>query len=370
MKPEFVKKLDQVHAEIESRLSSGEWKVGDRIPTEAQLSAEFGCSVGTVSKAIARLTASHVGVLERRTRGGTRVMRDIREALETPPSLDLDACAMIFSGEPHEGIWSVVRGFQDAAQSAGRRTVMLTSGKNVRQEAEIIGRLTEFDVKGAVVYPIIPNPADQVLFSQIVLNCSFPIIFADINLPGTGRPAVVIDGFHAGYTMTKHLLDKGVRNVGFLANYAWVNSTRDRYLGYRHAMEEAGIDIHKEWVCLDPNMHPNFSDPMQEPKWIAHEYLEGKDDLQAVVCANDFLALGCLAVAQELGINVPEELKVVGIDNFSMASSSHPPLTTYASPHEEVGRQAFRLLNKMISGTQPDALEYQVRGDIVIRSSS
>ena len=369
MQAESVKKLDQVYAEIESRLVSGKWKVGERIPTESQLAEEFGCSMGTVSKAISRLTHSYAGVLERRTRGGTRVMRDIRESTSGAPSLDLDACAMVFPGEPHEGIWAVVRGFQQAAQAVGRRTVMLTSGPDVRKEAEIIGRLSEFDVKGAVVYPIIPEPRDQVLFAQMVLACRFPIVFADVNLPGVGCPAVIVDGFHAGYTMTRHLIDQGLRKIGFLANYAWVTSTRDRYLGYRRAMEESGIDVNDGWVRLDPAMHPNFSNPMAEPFRIARDYLRGCGDVEGVVCANDFLALGCLGVAKEMGISVPGRLRVVGIDNFSAAANSEPALTTYRSPHEEIGRRSFEILNAQIKGAQPQVLENQVRGEIVVRAS-
>jgi GntR family transcriptional regulator of arabinose operon len=369
MRSKTPTKVDQIYEEIERRLASGHWKVGDRLPTESDLAEEFGCSMGTVSKAIARFTHSYSGVLERRTRSGTQVLKDIRESPSGETSLDLDACAMIFPGEPHDGIWAIVRGFQQAAQAAGRRAVMLTTGPEVRKETEIIGRLAEFDVKGAVVYPIIPEPRDQVVFSQMVLSCRFPVVFADVNLPGVGCPAVMVDGFHAGYTMTRHLLDQGLRKIGFLANYAWVTSTRDRYMGFRHAMEEAGVEVDASWVCLDPAMHPNFGNPMAEPFRIARSYLRGCGDVEGVVCASDYLAVACLGVAREMKIEVPSALRVVGIDGFSVGAQSTPALTTYKSPHGDIGARAFELLNALINGAQPQVLETQLRGELIVRES-
>ncbi len=369
MQAESLNKLDRVYAEIENRLSTGKWAVGDRIPTEAQLAAEFGCSMGTVSKAIARFTHAHAGVLERRTRGGTRVMRDIREGASGANSLDLDACAMVFPGEPHEGIWAVVRGFQKAAQAAGRRTVMLTSGPDVRKEAEIIGRLSEFDVKGAVVYPVMPEPRDQMVFAQMAKACRFPVVFADLNIPGANCPAVIADGFHAGYTATRHLIDGGLKKIGFLANHAWATSMRDRYLGYRRALEEAGLPEVQDWVRLDPVMHPDFANPMAEPYRIARDYLRGSKTVEGVVCANDFLAIGCVGVANELGLTVPDDLRVVGIDNLAASASTVPGLTTYAIPNERIGERAFTVLNDLIQGRHPPVQETLMRGELVVRRS-
>lgn len=370
MQEKSPSKLDHVYEEIEGRLSTGQWQVGDRLPTESALAKEFGCSMGTVSKAIARFTHAYAGVLERRTRNGTHVVKDIRDNVSGAASLDLDACAMVFPGEPHEGIWGIVRGFQKAAQSAGRRVVMLTSGPEVRKEAEIIGRLSEFNVKGAVVYPIIPEPRDQIVFSQMVLSCRFPVVFVDVNLPGVGCPSVLVDGFHAGYTMTRHLLDQGLRQIGFLANYAWVTSTRDRYMGYRRAMEEADLEIEDSWVCLDPAMHPNYSNPMAEPFRIARSYLRGCGRVEGVVCASDYLALACLGVAKEFKIQVPSELKVVGINGSSAGGQSTPALTTYLSPREQIGACAFEQLNALIAGAQPPVLEIQLRGELLVRESA
>lgn len=365
MQVENQSKLDLVHDVIEKRIIDGEWHIGDQIPTETQFAEEFGCSRGTVSKAISRLT--HDGLVQRRTRAGTRVLKN--SVGRSRESVQLDACAFIYPSEQHEGIRRVAQGFQDAAREAKRRLVTLTTGTDFRKEAEIIGRLGEFDVKGAVVYPVLPEMKDRLYFAQMLTACRFPVVLVDIALPGFGGPAVVVDGFHAGYTMTRHLLAQGLRRIGLLANYAWVPAAQNRYRGYCWALEEAGIERRPDWAVLDPSMRPNFEHPQDEGRLLTKRFLENARDLEGVVCGDDFLALCCLASAKELGLQVPDQLKVVGIDDYAVSAQSEPALTTYHIPYEQMGREAFQMLNRLLQGERLSAAEAQVRGNIVVRQS-
>lgn len=359
-------KLDFLRKELENRILNGIWNIGDQIPSENELATEFGCSRGTVSKAVACLV--HDGLVQRRTRAGTRVMADSIGKLPTP--FQLDAYAFIYPNEQHEGIWRIVQGFHQAARTVKQKTALLTTGTSFRKEAEIIGRLSEFDVKGAVVYPVLPEPQDRNYFSQMLLQCRLPVVLVDVSLPDLARPAVVVDGLHAGYTMTRHLLAQGLKRIGFLSNYAWTQYMRDRYLGYRQALREAGLEEWADWTLLEPGMRPDFEDPLKESRKLAKQFLSRATEVQGIVCATDFLALGCLQVAQELEIRVPEQLKVAGIDDYAPAAVSTPSLTTYHVPYEEMGRQAFDVLNRLLHQEQPPPLETQVRGEMVIRRSA
>ena len=355
-------KPDAVFAELEKRIAAGRWQVGERIPTEVALAAEFRCSRTTVSKALSRLT--HAGVVERRTRDGTRVLR------ASAASPGLEARAFVYPSERHEGIWRTVCGFQEAAFAAERPTLMLPTGADQRKGAEMVGRLGELGVKGAVLWPVILTARDHEYYVRMIQACPVPLVLAEVNLPGVRRPAAVPDGFHAGYTATRHLLRRGLRKIGFLANFAWAPLTRDKYLGYRQAMEEADLDGASPRVLLEDAMTPRFGgadDVLREPKAVAARYLAAQRDLEAVVCGNDYMALGLLAVARKRKRRVPDDLKVVGIDDFGPAAEAG--LTTYRIPYEEIGRRAFALLEGGIAG-QGGAPESQVRGELVIRASA
>jgi len=355
-------KSDQVYDALAERILDGRWPVDSIIPSEMELAAEFGCSRSTIGKAVARLV--HEVFVERKRRVGTRVIRN--SPGRDRRTVELDAYAFVYPSEQHEGIRRIAQGFQEAAHAVQRRVVLLSTCAGIRKEGEIISRLGEFDVKGAVVYPVLPEPQDRLHFEQMLLRCRFPVVLAT-GLPAAGCPSVMLDGFHAGRTMVRHLLDQGLKRIGFLCNYAWVPSARESYLGYRQAMEDADISIRPEWVLLDPSLHPNYENPLAEDDGLSKRYLQGAKGLEGVVCSDDFLALMCQSSARELGIRVPEQLKVTGISDYAISAQGE--LTTYRVPFEEIGRESFKMLDRIFQGGDSVEREIQVRGGLVVRQS-
>ncbi len=361
------KKLDAIYCQLREEILTGKWAIGSKFPNEGEIARRFGCGIGTVSKAVALLV--HEGMVERRTRAGTTVIKNVIES--EPPAAQLDAFAFIYPSDQHEGIWRTVKGFQDAARAANRRVVMLTTGTDYKKEVEFIGRLSEFHVRGAAVYPVIESPQAQIDFMQMLVNSKFPVVLAELNLPGMNCPLVAIDGIHVGYTMTRHLIDRGAKRIGYFSNYAWAPFVRDRHQGYRWALQEAGLEVPEGGVFLDPGMHPDFNNLLGEPTRMAEAFLSRACKLDAVVCVNDFLALGFIAAAEKIGIKVPDDMLVTGADDYSeMASSVGIALTTYHIPYGEMGRKVFEVLDARLSGGLNNFSETQIRGNIVIRESA
>lgn len=362
-----LKKYDLIASEIRQNILSGQWAVGTKLPIDAELAQRFDCSLGTISKALGIL--AHEGLLERRSRVGTTV---IKNALDNNlPAMDLNAFAVIYPSDQHEGIFRISQGFQIAARLANRRLLMLTTGIDFKQEVEIIGRLSEFNVKGALIYPLLCSALEMVDFSHALIRSKFPVVLVEADLLRLGCPTVAVNSFHAGYTMTRHILAKGAKKIGFFSNDANAPSIHDRYRGYAWAMQEAGIAKPEKGVFLESSMHPNFNNPLEEPTRLAEAFLKKSGPLDAVVCANDFLAVGCINAAKKLGIRVPGDMLVSGIDDIaSLARSAGVALTTYHIPFEEIGSRAFALLTQIVSGGAPYVDEGEIRGEIVVRESA
>lgn len=366
MQIESQSKVESVYRILVDRISSGQFPMGECLPTEFELASELGCGRHTVSQAITRLV--HEGLVERRRRIGTRVIRNSIQSHK--PSVELDAFAFIYPSDRHEGIWRTVNGFQEAARMSDRRVVTLTIGTDYNKEIELVSRLSEFDVKAAAIYPIVPSAQIQMRLSALLLDSRLPIVLADMILPGLGCPSVVVDNFHAGYTMTRHLLATGATRIGFLANYSWASSVSERYRGYLWALDEAGKKVESDNVLLEPEMHPNFDNPLQETINLAERYFEQNPNVDGVVCAHDFIARGLIVVAQSRGLHVPNDLKVTGVDDFIKHSPDEVGLTTYHVPFEEMGRKVFETLNALLHNKSMPELETRVRGEVVVRDTA
>lgn len=361
--------LKSLHDQFLKRISDGRWKVGDTLKPAKDLAKEFDCSVGMVSKALAMLAQR--GLVEQRKRVGTRVISDkVSDGAERAPSIKLDAYAFILPGEQHENGWMTSLGFQKAAAAEGRRFITLSTGTDFQKEAEIVRRLDEFDVQAAAIVPILVTPQDHIKFAQLIMEAKFPMVLVDHCPAGIDCPSVQFDCFHAGCTVTDHLLKTGASRIGFLTNNGLRLSGRNRHQGYVWAMRENGLQPDPELVSFESNSHPNFDDPFREPTEIAKAYLKRVNvtKLDAVVCSNDVLAIGLLRAADELGFKVPEDFRVAGIDDLRL--SAELGLTTYRPPFEALGIRAFEMLDRISSGNVSDNCAVSLRGELVVRRSA
>jgi GntR family transcriptional regulator, arabinose operon transcriptional repressor len=355
-------KVEKAYDRFQANILKGTWPVGHVIPNESQLAVELHSSRPTISKAISRL--EHEGYVERRRRVGTRVLRNAIEG--NAPKVQLDAYAFIFPSKKHEGLRRILQGFQNAAYDLERRSLTLATGPDYRKEIEMLGRLSEFDVRGCVISPSIMTFEDRIHFSQILLSRKVPYVLAGLSFPGSGVPSVDMDGFHAGFTVTQHLLSLGARKIGFFASNMLAPIARDKYLGYRRAMEDAGLAVESAPDCAEMTEHADYDDPTAEPMEMARAYLKKHETLDGVVCLYDFLALGLIKAALELGLRVPEDLKVVGVDGFGESEG----LTTYRVPYEQIGSLAVRLLDRLVNGEKLERLEFQLPGELIVRKSA
>jgi GntR family transcriptional regulator of arabinose operon len=363
---ESLSKVESIYRVLEGNILSGKWNIGFSLPTEFELAAQFECGRHTISQVITRLV--HEGLVERRRRSGTRVVSN--SGRREKSGVELKALAFIYPTNSHDGHWGVAKGFREAALEFGQRVITLNTGSDYSKEREYILRLSEFDVQGAALHPHVVNPKDRGELLRILNDCKFPVVLTGDYLPGTHCSSVVMDSFHAGYTMTRYLLDTGLRRVGFFSNQLMSFAIRDCYRGYCWALQEREIELSPELVLNVQESHDNPDAPLLEPTQLARAYLQVAKRVEGVVCAEDYLALGMIHAAQEVGLNVPGDLRITGINDFRMGVTSKPALTTYRTFCEVEGRKALELLNKIISGKELSAQEIHVPGELVIRESA
>lgn len=363
MSIEAMPKIQRVREKLLLQLRGNRWKPGARLPSNEALARQFRCSVGTVGRALTIL--AHDGWIERKTRVGTRVIRTgSMLASETA-----NAFAFVHTSTQHEGVWKMAKGFQDAAERAGARVVMLSTGTDYQKELEYLRRLSEFDVRGVMACPRISTPQELVQFGQLMTQLRLPAVLGGMHVPGLGCSAVSIDAFHVGYTMTRYLLDRGCRRIGFFSDRSWA-MTYEKYRGYCWALEEAGLREPTSWDEFRPSVRLDFDNPIQESLEMARDYLTRHRNCEAVVTGGDFRALGLIAAAQEAGLRVPKDLKVTGVDDFALGQNATVPLTTYRVPYEEIGRRGFVRLQQSLSESAPQERLELVRGEVISRASA
>lgn len=177
-----------------------------------------------------------------------------------------------------------------------------------------------------------------------------------------GSPAIALefDNRRGAATLTRCVLDLGHRRIGYVTGPTENSTTIARLQGHRAAFEQAG-------VAFDEDLVVRGSFDREAGLAAAHRLLGRAERPSAIIAANDLIALGLLAGARELGVDVPGELSVAGFDDLPFSIDTVPALSTVRLPLGEAGRRAGRIA---IGHEEVDpGSVIRVRSELLVRES-
>jgi LacI family transcriptional regulator len=172
------------------------------------------------------------------------------------------------------------------------------------------------------------------------------------------------DSEGGGYQLTRLLLSLGHRRIAVLSGPQGVSTADDRVAGYRRALTEAGLDV-------DPGLvyYGQFS--LESGYAMTQQVLAVTPRPSALFAGNNFIAIGALRALRDAGLQVPEDLALVGFDDLPEDLVVDPFLTVVAQPAYEMGQRATELLLARLSGEAPEAYqEIVLPTEIIVRQSS
>ena len=169
----------------------------------------------------------------------------------------------------------------------------------------------------------------------------------------------ISDGYYGMYLMTKHLLQAGHREIAFVGSIEETSSILDRYYGYCRAMREAGILVTEKQVLPDRDAEGKIA--------ISLEKLSKMPTAFARNC--DSTAYILISLLQKAGFSIPNDISVVGFDDFIFAELSNPPITTYAVDINLMSKKGVRQLLARIKNPAIPIRHIVVSGTMIHRKS-
>lgn len=191
-----------------------------------------------------------------------------------------------------------------------------------------------------------------------------PFVMVDpVDLDDPDVVSVGSTNWAGGRTATEHLLGLGHRRIAWVGGPETSSAARERFHGYRAALDSAGVD-------LDPGLvrHGLFS--VDTGRTHGHELLGAARPPTAVIAGDDEIAVGVLAAARELDVPVPARLSVVGFDDTPQAAWTSPALTSVHQPLTGMGRMAVETVLAMAAGVEPASRYVQLATSLVVREST
>lgn len=235
-------------------------------------------------------------------------------------------------------------GIASRCQQEGYYLLMhLSDAEEPLEKADLIDAMAGSRPDGVVLFP-------PLCFSTKLLaalrQLKIPVVRVAAADTVDSSPCVDVDDRMAARQMTEYLIELGHRHIGFIKGPAEHPAGELRYQGYIEALRAAGLpvrsqDVAQGWFTIESGVA------------AARELLSLRRRPTAVFASNDDMAVGCLTVAHEAGIQIPSQLSVAGFDDSYLAQTVWPPLTTIRQPIFDIGFTAANLLFTSIRGGKP-----------------
>mgnify|MGYP005777088877 FL=1 len=188
-----------------------------------------------------------------------------------------------------------------------------------------------------------------------------PIVFVDFSKIDIRVDSVVSDNFYGMYLMTNYLIEHGHRDIAYVGTVLANNSIKDRYCGYYKALMENHIPVREDWIIDDRAPLGKMEiDRLSLPEEMP----------TAFACNCDLVASELIKILAQRGYRVPEDISVVGYDNYLYTGLCDIKITTYEVNIEEMVKVSLEKILNRLKGRQPDSETIRiVSGHMVVKES-
>jgi DNA-binding LacI/PurR family transcriptional regulator len=254
----------------------------------------------------------------------------------------------------------LVRGAKDYSASVNYTILIGDSRESWEEERNYLDSFHRRRVDGIIRVPAIEAVSKKL--KPILGN--LPVVYAD-RYPAAGDAAigrVGVDNTLAADKATRYLLSLGHRKIGMISGDTSSGTSADRLKGFLKAMRSAKIKQQRSLI------HSGHND-MESGHHHAMQLLESAPRPTAIFCTNNMMALGALAAIQELGLSCPDEISLLGFDDFYWSTLLRPRLTVVRQPARELGTVAARLLIDHLEKRAKNVTPVLLATELVVRDS-
>jgi LacI family transcriptional regulator len=308
------------------------------MPTVHDVAKRAGVSPITVSRVI-----NNSGYISAETK--TRVETAIKEIGYVPNTLArglrskrTNTLALVVTDITNPYFTSMARGVEDVAGASDYTVIYCNTDESETKEEKYANILAQRQVDGVLLVPACGN-ANTIKF---LVSNGIAVVVLDRQVLGMDADSVRSDSENGARQLTELLISLGHKRIAIITGPKDVSTAVDRVTGYKCALEEASL-AENELIYYGEFIQQNGYDStklamLQSPK------------PSAMFAANNFILIGVVKALRELQLRVPEDVSVVGFDDFPESMLVKPFFTAAVQPAYEMGRLAAELLLKRISG--------------------
>jgi len=254
---------------------------------------------------------------------------------------------------------AVVKGVEQAARQRNWSIILGNTDEKYEKEEEVIRTMLAERVDGLLLAPTQTNKG-----TIMDLKASgFPFVLLGRHFDDLDTDYVVTDDVQGGFLATEHLISLGRERIAMINGPLHISSAKERFQGYKKALEHYGIR-------LDRSIVKGGAITTDDGYEISKALLNHEPCLTGIFAYSDFVAFGAMRAIREAGLNIPDDIAIIGYDDVEFSSCLEVPLTTIEIPEQKLGSNAVSILDERIRDRKKDALRSILEVKLIIRAST
>lgn len=254
---------------------------------------------------------------------------------------------------------NMLSSIEDELRAYGKHVIITAGHSHEEREKEAIGFLASRQCDALILHVY----AVENDYLRHLIKGPIPFVLIGRNLPEIEEGCISIDNEQGEYLATRKLIELGHKELVYIAGPLWKSDGIARMDGFRRALEEKGLPFDERRVAEGTYEEASGRQAMRE-------LLARQLRFTGLVCANDEMAAGAIAVARDAGMNLPDDLSVIGFDNVFFTRYMHPALSTIHYPIDVMGRMAARCVLRDVYGVGGLEIRNRFEPELVSRAST
>jgi DNA-binding LacI/PurR family transcriptional regulator len=248
---------------------------------------------------------------------------------------------------------------EEVALEHAYSVIVFNAQENLERQDQAVRRAGNRLVDGLLIAPCVQS----VLPLSVADGLSIPIVLIDRVPYDSDVPWCAVDNIRAAEIAVTHLVELGHRRIAHISGPNNARPTRDRRLGYEQMLVK--FNLHEPIVAINEDALD-----VEAGYHSAEILLSAPDRPTAIFTTNDEMAIGAMRAASALGLRVPEDVSIIGIDDINISAYLNPPLTTIHQPLHEVARAGIELLLSLLNDQPPAQQQILLEPSLKIRAST
>jgi len=254
----------------------------------------------------------------------------------------------------------ISRNIEDIGFENGYAVILCNSDNKLFKQHKYLETLISKQVDGIVFISVKNDPIDH----QKLLDSDIPMVVVDRDEADLKTDIVLVDNFKGGYIATNHLISLGHKDIACITGPSDTSPSADRVYGYKKALNELGIEPKEDYIRVG-----NFG--FESGEILMEELLELDNPPTAVFVCNDMMAIGAIRTVKNFGLNVPDDISIIGFDNIPISEAISPMLTTISQPIEVIAATAMKsLFSRIKNDDKQNYKRVVLEPELLIREST